>query len=686
MIAPRGADPTAMERTVIFFMLACDANDPATDTSVTETGAETGSETGEVTEIPFDCPEAPAPPTLSTTSWSQGELPPAGGIWTFAGAEDGSLIYAGSHVAGMWSSTDRGASWDWVNVMVTHTFADLAVSPDDAQIVYRSSGGILQRTTDAGRTWVDLGVGKLEPGNNEAAYALAVAPWDANVVYAVVDTGLVYVSEDAGDTFEVRGDLPVSFGLGGPEGKPANPNRWRILADAAADGRLVFSDGNGIYTSDDGGTTWDGRAMSPFIPTSLVRQPGAPDHLLVASTDTVWESKDGGINWLSVNVGTGIQEAVWSPDGSTLVLASADTLYRSTDGGVTFTSQPFDYPQVGALWMFDNENLLMSWDSGMVATADFGATWTESSDGLDDTDEGVLAAHPTCDNIVLTGTICRGGVFSSDSWGDTWAHVDEYLHYVMAIHYSPFNAAEVWVVSDERLVRSRDSGATFELVYSKYHFHGFGMNPKKPGVLFLGSVADGEMADTSMRVYRSDNDGVSWVDSSAGLPQSSASAHTFAFWPGDASTVFLGSYKGGGFIHDSGTGIGVYISSDGGLSWSESSLAANDIAWLATSTSAVVAATEDGIWRTTDAGQSWTQGQGPSGIMLSVDFNGDLGVALSRTGDAWRSDDGGATWAALGGKLPTSGVGYLAQIAISADNTTAFATVEDEGVFRIALQ
>lgn len=679
MIVPSGNDPTATGVLLFFLMLACDVSDPSTDSSGTETG-------GPDVKIPYDCPEAPAAPALSTTSWSQGEMPPAGGIWAFAGAEDGSLIYAGSHLAGMWSSTDRGTTWQPSNIMITHTIADLAVSPVNAEVVYRSSGGILQRSKDAGQNWTDLGVGILEPGNTEAAYAIAVAPWNENRVYAVVDTGLLYGSQDGGDNFEVLSDLPVSFGLGGPEGKPTNANRWRILAEPQEGGRLVFSDGSGLYTSDDGGTTWTGRAMSAFIPNSLVRQPGAVDHLHIAASDAVWESKDGGTTWLMANIAAGIQEAVWSPDGSTLVMASPDTLFRSTDGGNSFTSQPFEYAQVGALWLSDNEHLLMSWDNGVVATSDFGVTWTESSEGLVDTDQAVLATHPACDNIVLSGTTCQGGVFRSTDWSGTWVHADHYLHYVMAIHFSPFNYDEVWVVSDERLVRSRDGGVTFELVYNKYHFHGFGLNPDVEGSMLLGSVGEGEFSDSAMRVYRSDDAGVSWVDSSDGLPESTASAQTFAFWPGDADTVLLGTYKGGGYAHDRGNGIGLYVSSDGGLSWDKSSLGAVDIAWLATTQNAVVAATENGVWRTADAGATWTQGIGPSGTILSVDFKQDLGVAMSRSGDVWKSTDGGVTWSTLGDKLNTSGMGYLAQIAMSADLTTAYATVEFGGVVRIALQ
>lgn len=665
-------------------LMACTGGVEPHDSVGDDTGAGTDSG-GETSTVPYECPAAPTAPELSASSWTQDQLPPAGGIWTIVGSSDGSMLYAGSHVAGMWSSTNGGASWTASNVMVTHTYADLVISPDDSRTVYRSSGGILERSTDAGVSWTVMGLGRVNGSDNEAVYALAVAPWRANRLYAVVDDGTVYVSDDSGVSFEARGTLPVSLGLGGPAGKPANPDRWRILAPAEDGGRLVFADATGVYTSDDDGESWTGRAMSTFVSSSLVRQPGGPDHLMIGASDGAWESSDGGSSWLRSTVPAPIVEAAWSPDGSRLALAAAEKVYTSTDGGKSFSATNFDYPEIGALYYVDSERLIASWDSGLIATSDSGQTWTDASQGVDDPNMGVLAAHPACDNIVFTASICRGGVFGSSDWGGSWTHADEYLHYVMAVHFSPFNLDEIWVVSDERLVRSRDGGQTFDLVHSEFHFHGFALDPRSPGTMLLGSVGSGEASDTSLHVYKSEDDGESWHDSSTGLPTSRASAHSIAYWPGDSSVVLLGTYQGEDYTHNSGEGDGLFVSTDHGASWAESTLAARDIAWLATTEDSVVAATEDGLWRTKDKGSSWEKLSGPTGQMLSVDFRAGIGVALGKTGDTWRSDDQGETWSTLGGQVSASGIGWLAQIVVSADGTTAWATVDDKGVFRIAL-
>lgn len=628
-----------------------------------------------------DCGSAP-PPDLPSDRWeATGEIP-AGGILSFAQGPSGIPLYAGSHNSGLWSSSDRGAHWQQLPVLVTHTLADLALSPENPQTLYRSSGGILQRSEDGGLNWETLPLGSVSPTGAESVFALAIAPYDAMRVYGITDLGQASLSVDGGDHFEARAVLPVKMGPMGDD--PFNKHSWRLLPDSSAGGRLIFTDGNAVYTSDDGMGTWETRLITPMGGRSLMRDPQNPRHLLLSASGLA-ESQDEGSTWTTRDLGGSVTLGAWAEDGSWLALAGDGVLRVSTDGGQTFTTHEYTWINPEALTIVNNQLLVMSWDNGVVISEDRGASWHRSSEGLVDPGMAVVAPHPVCANRVFAASRCSGGMYTSEDWGSEWTHVNHYFHYVMGIHYQPGDPQTVWAVSDDSLLLSEDGGVTWRDAYVRHHFHGFAIHPEDPDTLLMGSVGSGDWADTAMHVLRSTDHGATWNDSSAGIPSSPASAHTLLYWPSDPQIVLLGTYKGGDASHTSGEGIGLFRSTDGGASWSPVSLPVHNIAWLERRGDSAVAATENGLYSSIDEGQTWERMTGPEGVFLSVAFRGDIGLALAQSGRVWRTDDSGESWRELDTDLPNNPSTWLAQIAISADGTTAWATVFDHGVYRIGL-
>lgn len=627
---------------------------------------------------------APADPAVPTDAWQATTEPPAGGIWSFVAAPGGVPMYAGSHNTGAWVSNDRGSTWSSLPVMVTHTLADLAVSPEDPNTIWRSSGGLLERSTDGGRHWSSLPLGSLgQPPS--LVYALAVTPWSGARLYGVDNMGKSFVSTDGGDSWTQNGTINIQLSERGAD--PYADHMWRILPEVAEGGRVVFTDGSSLFTSDDGGASWQARFTGKVGGHALVRDPSNPTHLLIGASDGLLESHDEGSTWtLRTDVGTQLELASWSDDGSWMVMASPDTLYVSTDAGATFTARPFEWTAVEAVAIVGDSRLVMSWLDGAAVSDDRGVTWTDASSGLVDDGMSVLTADPACPHRVITASRCTGGLLTSSDWGNGWGHVNSYFHYVMAVHFDPQDPTTVWAVSDDVVKVSHDAAQTWTTMHQQYHFHGFAVDPEDSDTLLMGSVGSGEEADSTMNVYRSTDGGVTWQTSSTGLPASEASAHTILHWPGNPDVVLLGTYKGEDFSHFSGNGIGLYRSTDRGLSWSKTSLPATDIAWITAAGSSAIATTEDGLWRSTDEGVTWTRVDGPAGYMLSVDVVGDRGLALAQDGNVWRTDDAGATWTAAPGGLAQPPNSYLAQIRVSADGTVGWATVFNEGVYRLGLE
>ncbi|HET7439464.1 MAG TPA: hypothetical protein VFJ56_08175, partial [Nitrospira sp.] len=68
-----------------------------------------------------------------------------------------SIIYIGGP-GGVWKSTDSGKTWQAINRgLVTLNIRALAMAPQDAQTLYAGTNGSgLYRSTDAGATWTTI--------------------------------------------------------------------------------------------------------------------------------------------------------------------------------------------------------------------------------------------------------------------------------------------------------------------------------------------------------------------------------------------------------------------------------------------------------------------------------------------------------------------------------------------------
>jgi len=93
-------------------------------------------------------------------------------------------------------------------------------------------------------------------------------------------------------------------------------------------------------------------------------------------------------------------------------------------------------------------------------------------------------------------------------------------------------------------------------------------------------------------------------------------------------------------------GTGLYRTIDGGRTWSRRFTGIfNDVIFMDSNT--VLATTNTGaIYRSTDAGSSWTQiaPERPNGLSSLARVNSSVVVGVSAFGDIWRSADGGFTW------------------------------------------
>ena len=171
--------------------------------------------------------------------------------WVQVDPADPATVWAGidadgSHSA-VWRTTDKGATWkpvadSYQGGRVQATGAPIAFAPTQPKTIYVPSSNLHYRTDDGGKTWRDFRV------PNQDAYVIAVHPKDPKIVYAGGrgDTLNLSRSTDAGKTWR-----QIGIGLG--------KNSLKHLLFDPSDPNTMYAAGGvftAIFKSTDQGENW----------------------------------------------------------------------------------------------------------------------------------------------------------------------------------------------------------------------------------------------------------------------------------------------------------------------------------------------------------------------------------------------------------------------------------------------
>ncbi len=323
-------------------------------------------------------------------------------------------FYFGSCGGGIWKTTDAGTTWKNVSdgQLGTGSVGALAVAPSDPNVIYAGMGeadirGVttsfgdgVYRSTDAGTTWVHLGL----PTTRHIA-TIVVHPADPDTVWVAAQGNAwksteergVYRSRDGGASWERVLFVDASSGATGLSIDPGNP---RALYAAIWDHQRVpwqvrsGGPGSGIYRTVDGGDSWE--KLSKGLPelmgkTDVAVSPARPDRVWVlaeADEGGLFRSDDGGVTFKRVNAERVLRARAWYYIHLFADPANADTVYvmnapfmKSIDGGATFKRISTPHGDNHALWINpDNPALMINGnDGGANVSLNGGATWSTQS-------------------------------------------------------------------------------------------------------------------------------------------------------------------------------------------------------------------------------------------------------------------------------------------------------------------
>ena len=407
-------------------------------------------------------------------------------------------------------------------------------------------------------------------------------PTDPNTVVALFDGnfggGQVWVSTNGGTNWTNR-----SAGLPGNPLRSVHFDGTRLLVGG---GQAYNSQNVGIYQSLDLGVTWTALHAQTPPPRveSITVDPQNRNTIWLATSDTgIHRSTDGGATWatnLGGLTGVGMMDVALVPGDASQILAGALShgLFRSTDGGGTFAKYGTGISEVRLHSIstnpLDPQELAVAFQSanagGIYSSTDGGATWTLESAPATRYITVRFAPDGTLYGVSIgPTTIAREALYRRNGDG-TWTHIGpnqgaNFLVDLQALVFSRNDpdlilagGKDNGVAGNEATIwRSTDRGQTWTKVFEN------GASYKVASIEILQDGTDLNMvaaygSATLGNILRSSDGGLTWQNSSTGLDTTGywALAQTCVH-PMTPQRVFL--VKG-----NPGT---LYRSNDGGESW-----------------------------------------------------------------------------------------------------------------------
>lgn len=246
---------------------------------------------------------------------------------------------------GVYKSTDAGKTWKNIGLEKTRHISDVVIHPNNPDVVYVGAQGPVHgasadrgvyKSTDGGATWkktlyVDENTGvsslSMDYKNPRILYA---ATWQHRRYPWKVESGgpgcAVWKSTDAGETWtKIVEGLPKEMGKIGVSVSRANPNRVFAIVEAEKSKA-------GVYRSDDGGKKWNQMTSDNNLTArswyymEIFADPVNADVVYVLNAPMM-RSIDGGRSFSNIRVGHGDTHDLWINPKNNANLALAD------DGG-----------------------------------------------------------------------------------------------------------------------------------------------------------------------------------------------------------------------------------------------------------------------------------------------------------------------------------------------------------------
>ncbi len=581
--------------------------------------------------------------------------------------------------------------WEWYNSHFLNGKGEIA----DVYEIHEKESAKIARQEDLRGTessWSSIG-----PDNTDCLSApcywpgigrinrIAFHPTDADILYVGTAFGGVWKSDDGGASWVNIFDHSPAIGVSGIVVSHEDPDMIWVLTgdgDANSQSSLVnrfdaVSASDGVYKTIDGGNTWYQTGVLsglPYFPYQIVQNSNNANLLMVATSAGLYKSTDYGETWTNKFVGN-VQDVMYRPFGNRLYWVDQNNCYYSDTQAETWSTSAMNIdPPTGRkalassrddltkLYLISGPVTDTGFYGGIYQSINSGVSFSRrsnapnilgnSDNGMDARDQSsydlcLAASHEDHTHLISGGYNAWRSTNAGVAWqirsGDVESDAD-YLH--DDVHDLEFNPLDdkLYAAHDGGLSVSEDEGATWTTLQAdirstqSYHM-------------------DKDIDGSERFLLGNQDNGVQYSVSSG-----SATFGHISSGDGFATSIFRSDgSKGYVSINDN-----LYRFEDDGDT--RTRLTPNDHVWFTpievhnTSFDDVVAGNGGRIWKSTDAGVTWTTifNASASWALTTCPSNNDRLYSTGYTtwrdhpeGTAYRSDDFGSTWTEIGLNQPT---------------------------------
>ena len=333
----------------------------------------------------------------------------------------------------------RYKRWEWFwkdRVQEDGTFPDLTEQAE----VYKQYQQLSQsKTSSQVAAWVNISQSSSTGGYNGMGRLTSIAfhPSNPDIFWVGAPIGGIWKTTDGGQNYSPLGDDLPYCSVGNILVNPTNPD---IIYITVGDHGGWWEYGLGVYKSTDGGLTWNPTAMvSNFSDGvayySMAMSPSNPNVILVAKSDGLFRTTNGGANWNLVHSGA-FKDVKFRPNDSTTVYAASDDywgsseVYKSSNGGSSFSAITNFASQFNSLKITvtpANPNQLGVLLSGLTTknyykSSNNGASLTLQSAVPED---AIIYISPLDSNKVYTGYM---NIYQSLNGGASWTQISNWFN------------------------------------------------------------------------------------------------------------------------------------------------------------------------------------------------------------------------------------------------------------------
>lgn len=303
----------------------------------------------------------------------------------------------------------------------------IQLHPKNSDILYVTTNDYIYKSRDGGRTWANISKGM----SHSRVIAMAVDPSYPATVYAGTKGDAVYKSYDGGQRW-------VSMRSGLDDATISSVVN-QFVFDPYESNHIFIATTMGIFETKTGGESWTKKMegmKEVLMVVTLGMDPTRPAILYAGTSGGVYKTVNEGAHWEKVNNGlvppemikssralnvTSIHVDPFEPD--TVYAATLSGLFKTTDGGRLWVriGESLSDQMIMAMIVDRSRKgvIYLTGRDGVHRSADGGMTWQTLNQGFASTNIRSIAQSPTDPDVFYAGTN-GSGLYRSRNRGESW--------------------------------------------------------------------------------------------------------------------------------------------------------------------------------------------------------------------------------------------------------------------------